>query len=100
MPIDVGAYMLEEWKVGEYMKFVANPYFYGTAPKTPTIFIQFITSENAEAQLLAGSVDMLDSTSIISLSQTLKDAGEAGTVTVLVNPSASWEHIDINMFLK
>jgi ABC-type transport system substrate-binding protein len=99
-PIDVGPYMLAEWKVGEYMKFVANPYFYGTAPKTPTIFIQFISSENAEPQLLAGAIDMLDSTSIIALSQTLKDAAAGGTITILVNPSATWEHIDINMFLK
>ena len=99
-PMDVGAYMLTEWKVGEYMKFEANPYFYGTAPKTKTIIIQFLASENAEAQLLAGSIDMLDSTSIIALSQTLKDAADGGTIKILVAPSATWEHIDMNLFLK
>jgi ABC-type transport system substrate-binding protein len=99
-PMDVGAYMLTEWVVGEYMKFETNPYFYGPAPLTPTIIIQFITSENATAQLLAGAVDMLDSTTIISLSQVLKDAADAGTITILVNPSTTWEHIDMNMWLK
>jgi ABC-type transport system substrate-binding protein len=99
-PMDVGPYMITDWKKGESMKFEANPYFYGGAPKTKTIIIQFITSENAEAQLLGGQVDMLDSTTIVSLSKTLKDASDAKKITVLVTASATWEHIDINMFLK
>jgi ABC-type transport system substrate-binding protein len=99
-PMDVGPYVLTDWKKGESMTFTANPYFYGTAPLTKTIVIQFITSENAEAQLLGGQVDLLDSTSIVSLSQTLKDASDAGKITVFLAPSATWEHIDINMFLK
>jgi ABC-type transport system substrate-binding protein len=100
MPMDVGPYMLTEWQVGEFMKFEANPYFYGTAPKTKYIIIQIVTPENATAQLLAGAIDMLDSTSIISLSQVLKDAADAGTITVLVAASTTWEHIDMNLFLK
>ena len=100
LPMDVGAYMITEWVVGEHMKFEANPYFYGTAPKTPTIYIQFIAPENASAQLLAGAIDMLDSTSIISLSQVLIDGAASGAITILVNPSTTWEHIDINLFLK
>jgi len=99
-PMDVGPYMLTEWKKGESMTFEVNPYFYGTAPLTKKIIISFITPENAEAQLLAGQVDMLDSTTLISLSQTLKDAEAAGKITIFLAPSATWEHIDINMFLK
>jgi len=99
-PMDVGPYMLTEWKKGEFMKFEVNPYFYGTAPKTKYIYIQYITPENAEAQLLGGQVDMLDSTTLVSMSKTLKEAGDAGTVTVFVAVSATWEHIDINLFLK
>jgi len=107
-PMDVGPYMIDEWVKGEYIKYVVNPYFCetcvgnpnATQPLTPTIIISIIAPENAEAQLLAGQVDMLESSTIISLSQTLKDAADAGQIVVFVAQSTTWEHIDINMYLK
>jgi ABC-type transport system substrate-binding protein len=82
------------------MTFVPNPYFHGTAPKTAKIVIAFITPENAQAQLLSGAVDLLDSTTVLSLNQTLVDAQTAGTIKLLPLTSATWEHIDINLFVK
>ncbi len=99
-PMDVGPYMITEWKKGEFIKYSVNPYFYGTAPKTKNITILIVAPENAEAQLLAGGVDLLDTTSLVSLSQTLKDAADAGKIVLFLAPSATWEHIDINMWLK
>jgi len=34
------------------------------------------------------------------VSQTLKDAADAGTIKILVNPGATWEHIDFSLFQK
>jgi len=99
-PMDVGPYMLMDWVKGEKMVFAANPYWVGGAPKTPNIVISFVTSENAEAQLLGGQVDVLDSTTLVGVTQTLKDAADAGKIKLLVNPSATWEHIDLSLFQK
>jgi ABC-type transport system substrate-binding protein len=99
-PMDVGPYMITEWKKGEFIKYEVNPYFYGAKPKTKTIIIQIVASENSEAQLLGGQIDLLDSSSVLGISQTLKDAADAGKVVIYLSPSPTWEHIDINMFLK
>ncbi len=96
-PIGVGPYVLKEWVKGEKMVFEANPYFYLGAPKTPNIVILFITSENAEAQLLGGQVDILDGTSLVGVTETLDAAAKEGKITIIVEPSATWEHIDLNL---
>jgi ABC-type transport system substrate-binding protein len=97
---DVGPYMVSEWKKGESITFVPNPNYYKGAPKTKKIVMKILTAENAESQLLTGEVDILDSLTLTSLSETMQKAGADGKVTVLVLPQATWEHIDINMYLR
>jgi ABC-type transport system substrate-binding protein len=97
---DVGPYMVSEWKKGESITFVANPHYFKGAPKTAKIVFKILTAENAESQLLTGEVDLLDSLTLTSLSETMKKAGDEGKVTVLVLPQATWEHIDINMYTR
>jgi ABC-type transport system substrate-binding protein len=99
-PWSFGPYMITEWQKGVSLTFEANPYFYGGAPKTPKIVISIITPENAEAQLLGGQVDILDSTTLAGLSETLVTAEGEGKIYTVVNPSATWEHIDFNLFVK
>jgi len=99
-PLGYGPYMITEWVKGEKLVFEPNPYFYLGAPATPNIVIRIISAENAEAQLLAGEVDLLDSTILAGLSQTLVDAETSGDIVTLIEPSGTWEHIDMNMFLK
>jgi ABC-type transport system substrate-binding protein len=98
-PIGVGPYVIKEWVKGEKMVFEANPYYYGGEPKTKNIVISFVTPENAEAQLIGGQVDILDFTTLVGVSEALKAAEEAGQVKIIIDPSASWEHIDFNLFL-
>lgn len=98
-PIGVGPYVITEWVKGEKMVFEANPYFYGGAPKTPNIVISFLSPENAEAQLIGGQVDLLDFTTLVGVSEALKSAADAGQIQLIIDPSASWEHIDFNLFL-
>ncbi|HEX2981479.1 MAG TPA: ABC transporter substrate-binding protein, partial [Anaerolineaceae bacterium] len=98
-PMGVGPYVLKEWVKGEKMVFEANPYYYGGEPKTKNIVIMMITAENAEAQLLSGQVDILDSTTLVGVTETLKNAADAGEIQLVIVPGGTWEHIDFNMWL-
>jgi ABC-type transport system substrate-binding protein len=99
-PLGTGPYVIKEWVKGEKMVFEANPYWVFGEPKTKNIVIAFVTPENAEAQLLGGQVDILDSTTLVGVTDQLKSAADEGKIKLLVNPSATWEHIDINLFVK
>jgi len=99
-PMDTGPYMIKEWKKGQSISYEANPNFYKGKPKTPKIVIKFIDPANAEAQLIAGEVDLLGDETLLSVSETLKKAETAGKVKILVIPSATWEHIDFSLFVK
>jgi peptide/nickel transport system substrate-binding protein len=98
-PIGVGPYVLTEWVKGEKMVFEANPHYYAGEPKTKNLVISFITPENAEAQLIGGQVDILDFTTLVGVSEALVNAEAEGLIKLIVDPSASWEHIDYNLFL-
>ena len=77
----------------------ANPYYVLGEPKTKNLIISFITPENAEAQLIGGQVDILDFTTLVGVSEALASAEEQGAIKIIIDPSASWEHIDFNLFL-
>jgi ABC-type transport system substrate-binding protein len=99
-PWSYGPYIITEWVKGEKMVFEANPYFFKGEVKTPNFVISFVTPENAEAQLLGGQVDILGSETLAGLTEQLVAAAEAGTVVNVVEPGATWEHIDMNMYVK
>jgi peptide/nickel transport system substrate-binding protein len=99
-PLSYGPYKIDEWVKGEKMVFSANPYWVGGAPATPNLVIQFITPENAEALLINGDVDVLDSTTLAGLTETLVAAETEGKIKTVTNAGATWEHIDISLFVK
>jgi hypothetical protein len=68
--------------------------------KTPNIVIQIITAESQEALLLGGEIDILDSTTLVGLTETLVAAEAEGKIKTIVQPSATWEHIDIALFVR
>jgi len=49
--------------------------------------------------LIGGQVDILDFSTLAGVSETLKNAANEGKIEIIVDPSASWEHIDMNLFL-
>lgn len=105
-PLGVGAYMLEcgQWEKGVKMTLTANPNYWRGADslKIKTVVITFVADTNsAVAQLLTGDVDVVGSETLGAGQevQTVIDAQTAGTVQVVVEPSATWEHIDMNLFL-
>jgi ABC-type transport system substrate-binding protein len=99
-PLSYGPYRIVEWVKGERMVFEANPNWFGTPVKTPNIVIQIITPESQEGLLLGGEIDTLASEAIVSPTETLAAAAAEGKITLYVNPSATWEHIDIALFIR
>jgi len=99
-PLSYGPYRIVEWVKGERMVFEANPFWSGTPVKTPNIVIQIITPESQEGLLLGGEIDTLASEAIVSPTETLAAAAAEGRITLYVNPSATWEHIDLALFLR
>jgi len=102
-PLGTGPYMITEWVVGQSMTFEANPNFYLGPPKTPTIVIKFVADTNqAVAQLLTGQIDVLFGETLGAGAevQTVKDAADEGKVAIYILPSATWEHVDFQLFLR
>jgi ABC-type transport system substrate-binding protein len=95
-----GPYMITEWVKGEKIVLAAHPGWWGGTPATPNFIVSIITPENAEAQLLGGQVDILASETLAGISETLAAAEVDGKVVNFALPGATWEHIDMNMWLK
>ncbi len=71
-PLGFGLYVLKEWRKGE----------------TPIVL-----PENAEAQLLAGQVDVLGPQTLAGLSEALQQGAEEGKIVVRMIPAVTWEQI-------
>ena len=101
-PLGWGPFMIEDWKKGESITLVANPYA-DPAPKVKKVIVKIIPDTNqAVAQLLSGDVDYLDTSTLGAGAevQTVLDAAKAGKIKAVVVPSTTWEHIDFNLFTK
>lgn len=100
MPWGFGPYMVKEWVKGEKIVLEAHPYWFGGTPKTPNFIFAIVTPENAEAQLLGGQVDLLGSETLAGITEALANAEAEGKIKTYSISGATWEHIDLNMFLK
>jgi ABC-type transport system substrate-binding protein len=99
-PWSYGPYKMVQWDKGEKIVYEANEYFFLGAPKTKNLIIAFVSSENAESQLLTGQVDMLGSETLAGLTDQLVNAEKSGQVNNIVLAGATWEHIDFNLYVK
>lgn len=99
-PLSYGPYKLVEWVKGEKLVYAANEYWVGGAPASPNLVIQIITPESAEALLLGGEIDILDSTSLAGLNETLQAAETEGKIITFTEAGGTWEHIDIQLFVR
>jgi ABC-type transport system substrate-binding protein len=102
-PMGVGPYILTSWEKGVRMDFEANPNYYKGEPAIKNITILFVAdTQSAVAQLLTGDIDVVGSETLGAGAevQTVIDAEAAGEpLQVLIEASATWEHIDFNLFL-
>jgi ABC-type transport system substrate-binding protein len=102
-PYSYGPYMLVSWEKGQRMIFEANPNYYKGEPVIKTVIIQFFEDTNqAVAQLLNGEIDVLGTETLGAGPEleTVLDAGAAGNIQVFPLSSPTWEHIDMNLFIR
>ncbi|MCC7360849.1 MAG: hypothetical protein IT317_15310 [Anaerolineales bacterium] len=60
-PIGTGPYMVSEWVRGDHITLVANPDYWGEAPKTPTVIVRWSTEAAQRLlELQSGTVDGID----------------------------------------
>ncbi len=59
-PVGTGPYTLEEYVAGQYVKFKANPNYFGGAPKVGTVIFQIVSDmSSASLALKKGEINML-----------------------------------------
>lgn len=102
-PLSYGPYMLVEWQKGQRMIFEANPHYYKGEVPIKTVIIQFIADSNqAVAQLLTGSIDVLGNETLGGGEEleTILRSGDEGRIIAYPITSPTWEHVDMNLYLR
>lgn len=102
-PLSFGPYYVKEWVKGERLVLTKNPYYAGEVATPNVIFVFLADTNQAVAQLINGDVDYLDDSTLGAGAevQTVIDASKStGKVKYEISGSATWEHIDINLFTK
>jgi ABC-type transport system substrate-binding protein len=102
-PLGFGGYILKNWEKGVKLELEANPFYWRGENKIKNITIVIVQdTQQAVAQLLTGEVDVIGAETLGAGAevQTVLDAQAAGDpIQVLIEASATWEHIDMNLFL-
>jgi len=99
-PLGVGPYILKSWEKGVKMVLEENPYYWKGPLKIKKITIVFITDTNqAVAQLLTGDVDVIGSETLGAGPEVKTVLDNQDKLQVLIEASATWEHIDMNLFV-
>lgn len=102
MPLSYGPFVITEWVKGQSLTMEANPY-YEAGTGVQRITVLFIPDTNQSvAQLLSGDVDYVEKATLGGGAevQLVADAAAQGNINFEIIPSPTWEHIDMNMFVK
>jgi ABC-type transport system substrate-binding protein len=102
-PMSTGPFVLDKWEKGKQMVFVANKNYTGAKPKLNRIIISFKGDTNgAVAALLNGEVDIVGSETLGggTEAEVVLKAAKDGKIAAESIASATWEHIDFNLFSK
>jgi len=102
MPLSYGPFVITEWIKGQSLTMEANPH-YAPGTSAQRITVLFIPDTNqAVAQLLSGDVDYVEKATLGGGAevQLVADAAAQGNINFEIIPSPTWEHIDMNLFLK
>ncbi|MFW9912762.1 MAG: ABC transporter substrate-binding protein [Candidatus Thorarchaeota archaeon] len=94
--IGTGAFMLDEYKVGEYIRLDANPDYHLGAPNIDEILITFYsTIEVMTEAVKAGDIDFCETAPAFIELGTIPS-----TVTINENPWMGWEGLLVNQFVN
>lgn len=102
-PLSFGPFMITEWIKGQSLTMEKNPYYWGGETGVDRITVVFIQDTNQlVAQLLAGDLDYVEKATLAGGAevQLVADAAAEGKINFEIIPSPTWEHIDMNMFVK
>jgi peptide/nickel transport system substrate-binding protein len=96
-----GPYRIQEIKLADHVTVIANPYFFGKAPKIQKIQIKLIPNTGTlEANLRSGTIDGVSSLGFAfdqALAFEKKVKAEKLPYDVIFRPSITYEHIDLNL---
>ena len=94
--------MLTDWVKGQSMTFERNPYYQGEAGAQRIVVVIVEDTLQLVAQLLSGDVDYLDKTTLAGGPevQSVADAAAQNKVNFKIIASPTWEHVDMNLFIK
>ena len=101
-PLSFGAFMVSEWIKGQSITFERNPYYQGEVGAQRVVIVIVEDTQQLVAQLLSGDVDYVDRTSLGGGPevQSVANAAAEGKVNFNVIASPTWEHVDMNLFVK
>lgn len=102
MPLGWGAYMIEDWQAGEFIRLQANPHYYRAGeglPKFNQLIFRFVgvnPESNLEA-LTSGACDLLDQEASQLLAgqeiETTLDFHQQGKIVAHVQAGTVWEQV-------
>ncbi|MGH2604947.1 MAG: ABC transporter substrate-binding protein, partial [Anaerolineales bacterium] len=97
-----GPYQVVEWGPGRRIVLEANPYYYLGPPKTSRLILEFVERGDVTQKLLDGSIDLAGWDLVGEGQDPVESLAEAvgrGEIELAVLPSATWEHVDFNLWL-
>jgi peptide/nickel transport system substrate-binding protein len=96
-PLGSGPYMLQEWVPGDHITLVANPNYWGDAPKTKTLIIKWTKEAAARlTSLKAGEADGIDNVDPNDFKAVSADA----TLKLYNRPALNVLYLGINNLIK
>ena len=101
-PLGWGAYVIDEWTVGDHISLSPNPNYYRLSeglPRFERLVYRFVgAGEAALEALLAGECDFVDESGLSGLPrQRLLQLQEEGKLKVIAEPGMDWEHLDFGI---
>lgn len=91
-----GPYIHDSWVAGQSLTVKANPEWWGTPPKTETIVLRLLDSDQQVAALQNGEVDLINpSNPTPDVAAQLDQLAEGGPYTVESGGNLTWSHIDL-----
>ena len=102
-PLGYGAYCIQDWRPGDRISLEANPHYVRSGlPRIKNLTFRIATDTNQALALLAsGEIDVATSDALPATQSALYENFEKqGLIKVYPLPSATWEHLDFNLFAR
>jgi peptide/nickel transport system substrate-binding protein len=103
-PLGWGPYIIETWKLGEYIRLVKNPYYFRADEGLPyfdELIIRFYgqDEDSTLSALKNGECDLIDYEQALKNTslERLIEADKNGQIRAFITTATTWEHLDFNL---